>query len=444
MRPAELARRALEHRTGTGDLIAVVDRTAAAHLRWAAGAVTGAGAVDDTRVSVVAVHGPSVGALSHVGALDDDELRELVAGAQRIARRAPADPSAEPLLTGPAERDDAPQAPAEPPVAALRAVADELAGARRPSYGYAQQRVRTTHVASTAGLRRAHTSTSALLDLSVREPDGRAAAWAGAAGTDLATLGLRERHDALEHRLDSARRVVDLPAGRYELLLSPSCVADLMVRVYLAAGARDALDGNSVFAAPGGTRLGERLTELPITVRSDPAEPGLACRPFAVARFPGALGSVFDTGVPLAPTRWIDDGVLSALVQTRSSARACDAPLTPWIGNLVMDGGPGGRGLDEMVRGTRRALLVTSLWYLREVNPMTLTLTGVTRDGVYLVEDGEVSGAVRDFRLNESPVELLSRITEVGRPVPTLPREWTDVPTRVAMPAVRVPDVALS
>ncbi|GAA2534935.1 metallopeptidase TldD-related protein [Winogradskya humida] len=451
MTPAELAERALAQHTGTGDLIVVIDRTVAAHLRWAAGAVTAAGAVDDTRISVMAVHGRSVGALSHVGALDDEELHDLVAGAERIAHHAPADPSAEPLLTAQEEVDDAPADHPEPPTAAIRSIADELAesarlltATRRASFGYAQQRVRTTSVASTAGLRRAHVSTSALLDLSLREPDGGAGSWTGAAGPDLAGLGLRERQETLGHRLDSARRVVGLPPGRHELILAPSCVADLMVRLYLAAGAQDALDGNSVFAATDGTRLGERLSELPITVRSNPEEPGLLCRPFTVVRSPGSLGSVFDTGAPLAPTRWIDRGVLSALVQTRHSARVSRRPLTPWIGNLVMEAGPGGRNLDEMVRGSTRALLVTSLWYLREVNPMTLTLTGVTRDGVYLVEDGQVVGAVRDFRINESPVALMSRITEVGLTTPTLPREWTDVPTRVAMPAVRVPDVAVS
>ncbi|WP_067499022.1 metallopeptidase TldD-related protein, partial [Actinoplanes sp. TFC3] len=361
-------------------------------------------------------------------------------------------PGGEPLLPGAGgPAGDLAAVAMEPAGAALRSVAGELAdslqqltGPRRASYGFAQQRVRSTEVVSSAGLHRTHTSTSALLDLSVREPDGDAAAWTGAAGVDVAALGLRERHQALTDRLDSARRKVELPAGRYELLLAPSCVADLMVRFYLAAGAQDALDGISVFSSPGGTRLGERLTDLPITVRSDPAEPGLGCRPFTVVRSPGSLGSVFDTGVALAPTRWIDNGVLNALVQTRHSARICRAPLTPWIGNLVMDGARGAGSLEDMVRGTRRALLVTCLWYLREVNPAKLMLTGVTRDGVYLVEDGEVTGTVRDVRLNESPVELLSRITETGRTVPALPREWTDVPTRVAMPPVRVSDVAVS
>jgi predicted Zn-dependent protease len=97
-----------------------------------------------------------------------------------------------------------------------------------------------------------------------------------------------------------------------------------------------------------------------------------------------------------------------------------------------------------MVAATDRGLLLTTLWYIREVDPQTLLLTGLTRDGVFLVEGGEVTGAVNNFRFNESPVDLLARITEVGRTERTLPREWNDWFTRAAMPAVRVPDFNMS
>ena len=112
--------------------------------------------------------------------------------------------------------------------------------------------------------------------------------------------------------------------------------------------------------------------------------------------------------------------------------------MTPAIDNLILDA-PGADGsLAELVSRTSRGLLLTCLWYIREVDPQTLLLTGLTRDGVYLVENGEVTGAVNNFRFNESPVGMLNRITEVGGTVPTLPREWADYFTRAAMPPVRV------
>jgi predicted Zn-dependent protease len=218
-----------------------------------------------------------------------------------------------------------------------------------------------------------------------------------------------------------------------------------MLHVYLAAGAKEAIDGRTVFSRPGGgTLAGERLTGTRLTLRSSPHEAGLECAPFSVARASGGSASVFDNGLPLAPTNWISDGVLTALVQTRHSAQLTGLPVTPEIDNLVLEGPPGGRSLPDMVSGTERGLLLTSLWYLRDVDPSTLLLTGLTRDGVYLVEDGEIAGAAHNFRFNESPVRMLDRVIEIGRTERTLPREWGDYFTRMAMPTLRVNDVNMS
>jgi predicted Zn-dependent protease len=155
------------------------------------------------------------------------------------------------------------------------------------------------------------------------------------------------------------------------------------------------------------------------------------------------MSSVFDNGLPLGSTDWLRDGVLTSLVQTRASAAATGSPVTPYVHSLALDGG-GTASTDELVASTGRGLLLTCLWYIREVDPQTLLLTGLTRDGVYLVEDGEVVGAVNNFRWNESPVGLLGRITEVGRSVTTLPREWSDGFTWARMPTLRVPDFNMS
>ena len=153
---------------------------------------------------------------------------------------------------------------------------------------------------------------------------------------------------------------------------------------------------------------------------SDPAHPGLECEPFVLAASSSNLASVFDNGLPLASTDWIRDGELTALLQTRHSAAMTQQPVTPGIDNLVLavDGATG--SIDDLVAGTERGLLLTCLWYIREVDPQTLLLTGLTRDGVYLVEDGEITGVVNNFRFNESPVDLLNRFTQASATVPDL------------------------
>jgi predicted Zn-dependent protease len=153
---------------------------------------------------------------------------------------------------------------------------------------------------------------------------------------------------------------------------------------------------------------------------------------------------VFDNGLPLASTEWISGGRLAALTQTRHSARLSGLPVTPAIGNLILDVPGAGGSLAELTAGTRRGLLLTSLFYIRELDPQTLLLTGLTRDGVYLIENGEVTGAVNNFRFNESPVAALGRIAAAGASVPALSREWSEYFPRTAMPPLRIADFNMS
>jgi predicted Zn-dependent protease len=151
----------------------------------------------------------------------------------------------------------------------------------------------------------------------------------------------------------------------------------------------------------------------------------------------------FDGGAEIAPADWIFDGVLRDLVRNRGqAARTGLAPTIP-ADNLIMNGG-GAASLAEMIAATRRGLLLTTLWYIREVDPERLLLTGLTRDGVYLIEDGQIVGAVNNFRFNESPIGLLGRLTEIGASEKTLCREWNDYVNRTAMPPIRVPDFNMS
>ncbi|HLJ99840.1 MAG TPA: metallopeptidase TldD-related protein, partial [Streptosporangiaceae bacterium] len=276
-------------------------------------------------------------------------------------------------------------------------------------------------------------------ELNAKSPDLARSAWTGAATRDFTDVDVAALDAVLAERLGWAKRTVALPAGRYETLLPPSAVADLLIFLYWSAGAKETAEGRTVFSrAGGGTRVGERFCQLPVTLYSDPAAAGLECEPFVTAGASGDDRSVFDNGLPLRRTEWISDGTLAALPSSRYSAGLAGVPVTPAIGNLMCSAAGAAASLPEMIAGTSRGLLLTCLWYIREVDPQTLLLTGLTRDGVYLVENGEVTGAVNNFRFNESPVGMLGRLAEAGRTERTLPREWNDWFTRTAMPALRV------
>jgi len=451
--PQRIAETALAaaHARGT-EAVAIVDEISSAHLRWARNAFTTNGIAGDRRLTVVALGADgSPGVATASGALGVDAVHALVAAAdQARGQGVAAEPDPAPPVTA---GDDGGwhRPPASPVAGGLPTFAARLAASFRSAgdaghdlHGYAEQRTRTTYLASSAGLRRRHEESGALLDHTVRTADDTASTWTGTCARELSQLDLDAAYDGARHRLEWWGRRLALPSGEYEVLLSPSCVADLMLRLYKAADARAALDGRTAFTAPGGgTRVGERLTPVPLTLHSDPYEPGLECAPFTVARGTGTA-SVYDNGLPLARTGWITEGVLSSLVGSRHTARG-GTPATPEIGNLVLSAADGGgRTLADMVARTARGLLLTSLWYLREVDPSSLLLTGLTRDGVYLVEDGEIRGATNPFRFNASPLGVLARVRDVGRTEPTLPREHDENTPRTAMPALRVADFAMT
>ena len=282
-----------------------------------------------------------------------------------------------------------------------------------------------------------------------KSSDFSRSAWVGRGTRDYADIDIAGLDGELTQRLGWAGRSIELPPGRYETILPPTAVADLMFYLYVSAGAQDADDGRTVFSkAGGGTRIGERLATTPVTLRSNPAEPGLECEPFvtATASF-GGLMSVFDNGYPIRPTEWIEAGGLGELIRTRAWAAktgAQPAPITRTTCCWRRRGRHRRLAGDDLPDRARPAAHLPLVTRIREVDPRTLLLTGLTRDGVYRVEGGEVTGAVNNFRWNESPVDLLGRLGEVGRSRRCLPREWSDYFTRTAMPALRIPDFNMS
>jgi predicted Zn-dependent protease len=321
------------------------------------------------------------------------------------------------------------------------------AGHDRLLFGYAEHAVESHYLGSSTGMRLRHVQPTGRIDINGKSPDYSRSAWVGQGSPDFADVDVEALDRELSRRLTWADRSVELPAGRYETLLPPSAVGDLFLYLYAASsGARAADEGRTVFSKQGGgNRIGERLSTLPVTLRSDPRLPGLECAPFlATTQSEEGTVSVFDNGLTLGSTEWIRDGVLTELMRTRAYATKTDTQPRPYVDNLLVEVPGSTASTDEMVARTERGLLLTCVWYVRTVDPQTMLMTGLTRDGVYLVENGEVTGAVNNFRWNESPVDLLGRISEAGTTERCLAREFGDYFNRTAMPTLRVPDFNMS
>ncbi|HEY3941356.1 MAG TPA: metallopeptidase TldD-related protein [Acidimicrobiales bacterium] len=460
--PHEVVEAALDAAGGRGCVV-VVEESNEAEVRFANNSVTTNGLRRDRRVTVVSfaevAGGVSAGVARHGG---DVDVESLVAAARADALGSePADDAA-PLL-GPGDvvvpaggrgvqRFEDP--PGRSDLGVLDGVLSGLGaaferagrpGVDRVLAGFAEHGVSTVYLGTSTGVRLAHRQPTGALHLVARSRDGSRSAWAGRGTERFADVSVDELEEQLAGRLEVARNRIDVAAGRHQTVLPPEATADLMVALVEAMGGQDAEDGRTVFSRRGGgTRVGEVVARLPFDLRSDPAEAGLACTPFVVASASSAEQSVFDNGLPLARTNWVRAGRLERLRYHRAGAARSQVEPTPPIDNVTLEL-PGATGsTDDLVRGTERGLLVTCLWYIREVDPTTLLLTGLTRDGVYVVEDGRVVGVANNFRFNESPLDLLDRATEAGASVRALGREFGEWLNRAAMPPLRIPDFNMS
>lgn len=439
--------------TKSDQCVVIVKTSTSANLRWANNTLTTNGAMAGSAVTVIALvestHGVSCGTVSGA-ATSLDHVTTLVQAADTAALDAePADDAAP--LADPVVDDTWDDPPSGTDIAVFADLSPKLgeafarsAASNRILYGFVDHQVETVYVGSSTGVRRRHVQPMGYVSCTGKTNDLQQSAWFGQATRDFTDIDPLAIESTLATRLGWGARTIALPAGRYDTILPPAAVADLSIYALWVADARTAHEGQSVYGKPGGgTRIGERMTRPEVNIYSDPHHRNLECAPFVVAPNSGIASSVFDNALPLQRTDWVRDGVLDALIQTRHTAALTDQPTTPLVDNLIVD--TGGRGnVDDLIAATDRGLLLTCLWYIREVDPQSLLLTGLTRDGVYLVENGEVTGAVNNFRFNESPIDLLNRYTGSSATEASFSREWGDYFPWTSTPALRIPDFNMS
>ncbi|WP_244242293.1 TldD/PmbA family protein [Nocardioides seonyuensis] len=452
--PQELVEHALAAST-SDDCVVLVRDVTSANLRWANNTLTTNGVMTEMSVTVISFVGRATGVAtaSVSGAATTREGVSALVETADAAARAGTDAEDAAELVADSTSADWADAPETTDIHVYDSFAPALGDAferaqaeRRLLYGFVNHEVATTYLGSTRGLRLRHVQPTGHYGCTGKDLSLTRSAWAGGATRDFLDVDAHAVTDEVARRLAWAERKIDLPAGRYDTILPPSSVADLMIDAYWGAGARVAHEGESVYSKRGGgTRIGEQIARSGVNLFSDPGHAPIASAPFAVATASDNTESVFDNGLPLGRTDWIRDGRLEALVSTRHSAQMTGQQVAPYVDNLVLEVDGADATLEEMVASTERGLLLTCLWYIREVDPQSMLLTGLTRDGVYLVEDGEITGAVNNFRWNESPIDLLNRFTAAGRTVPSFSREWgDDYFSRTATPALRVPDFNMS
>jgi predicted Zn-dependent protease len=441
-------------RSTTDDCIVVVQDSTQANLRWASSTLTTNGVIAQRSVTVIAFVGLD-GSMASAGVtrtnVDESDIDAILSEATAAAKAAGAAEDFAPLARDVAFGNwSAPHNPTGPDV--FMSFAPELGEMMQRSkadaielFGYAEHTHQSIWVGSKGGMRLRHDSPVGRVEMTGKSHQRSRSTWDGIETHDFKNVSVAKIDANIRQRLEWQAKKIDLPAGRYDTILPSGSIADIYVYMMWVSGGRDAFEGQSVFSKKGGgTRVGEKLSNVGLQLFSTPTHPVLAGSPFISASTSSSLTSVFDNGQKQSQVDWIKDGVLQSLIQTRASAKITSLPYTPLGDNLIMSVDNGSGNLEDLVKKVDNGLLLTTLWYIRMVDPNSLLLTGLTRDGVYYVKNGEVQGATNNFRWNDSPVSALSRIAHAGATEWTQPREWAGDITSMSVPPMVIKDFNMS
>ncbi len=379
---------------------------AGGHVRFALGEPTTAGVSSGARLTVLSIAGRRAGEYT-TNQLDAASIEAAVRSSEALARLAPEDPELVPPLGPqaylPVEAWAEPTAAASPSLRAdlVAAFTREARSRRLTAAGLCESSAAFTALAGAAGLWAYHRETRAGLTGTIRTPAGDGSGWAGATSVRIEDLDAQQLGRVAASKAERSVGAKPLPPGRYTVILDPAAVADLLAFLLSFMDARRTAEGRTPFSRPGGaSALGEKIAAGVVTLRSDPAAAAAPSAPFDAE------------GSPVGRVTWMEGGLLRTLSTTRYWAGRTGATHVPPPTNFLMTGGT--TATESMIRATTRGLLVTRFWYIRVVDPQTLLLTGLTRDGLFLIEKGEVVSAARNLRFNESPLQVLARVDMLG------------------------------
>jgi predicted Zn-dependent protease len=382
------------------------------NIRYARNAVSTSGGISQTNLVVSSAFGKKLG-VATINELDAASLEKVVRRSEELAQLAPENPEFVSFL-GPQTYPDSitfvPVTAAITPKIRADAVAQSLQVAKEVnliSAGFLEDRNGFAAMMNSKGLFAYNTATSVNFSVTMRTLDGKGSGYATRGYNDVTKLDARAvTKIAADKGLKSATAQAIEP-GKYTVILEPAAAAVLLENILFGLDARQADEGRSFLSKPGGkTSLGEKLVDERVTMYSDPWHPELPTSPWA------------SDGRPHEKVSWIEKGVVKNLTYSRFWAQKKGVKAIPSPDAVIMNGGS--KTLDQLIKDTKKGILVTRLWYIRNVDPQTLLLTGLTRDGTFYIENGIIKFPVKNFRFNESPVIMLNNLEEIGRPERTV------------------------
>lgn len=386
------------------------------NIRYARNSVSTSGGTSSQSLVVNSAFGKKSG-IATINEFDDASLEKVVRRSEELAQLAPENPEFMPFLgpqnygpdsptfseatgsMGPKERADA----VEQSLKVAKENKLNAAGFLSNSAGYSA-------VMNSKGLFAYNTSTDVAFNITVRTDDGKGSGYATKGYNDFSQLNAKTTTDIAAKKALASVAAKAIEPGKYTVILEPTAVAVMLENLFFALDARQADEGRSFMSKPGGkTKLGEQLVDPRVNIYSDPWNKDLPT--------PNWNGD----GRPQEKISWIEKGVVKNMYTSRYWAQKTGIKPIPSPDGAIMEGGT--KSLEELIKGTEKGILVTRLWYIRPVDPQTLLLTGLTRDGTFYIENGEIKFPIKNFRFNESPVIMLNNLEEMGKTERTVSAE---------------------
>ncbi|TVP59106.1 MAG: TldD/PmbA family protein [Gemmatimonadales bacterium] len=402
------------------------------NTRFARNQMSTSGDILSNTLTVTSAFGQKV-ASSSANRFDDESLAEVVRRSEELARLVPDDPE----YLGELGPQDYPESDSfyestadltpDERARAVATVTEQALAEDLISAGFLPHRAGANCVATSEGLFVYGIDSRVGFSTTIRTPDGTGSGWAGSGANDWADLRVPELGAIAVQKAIQSREPRDVEPGRWTVIMEPTAAFNMVNLMVNQLAARPADEGRSFFSAPGGgNKIGQQFIDERVTIHSDPEDPRIHSNAFN------------GEGLPNRREVWIEDGVLRQLNYDRYWAQENGREPTGFPSGWYMAGG--NDTLEEMIASTERGLLVTRFWYIRSVDPRTLLFTGLTRDGTFLVENGQITHPVKNLRWNETPIFLLNNLEMIGQPV----RVGSGLGSSVWVPPMKVRDFAFT
>lgn len=379
------------------------------NIRYAINAVSTSGIVSDADLVVQVAFGKRVGTAT-INEFDDASLEKVVRRAEELAKLAPENPEFMPAIGKQAYKatptwfqktaDIKPEYRAEVAASSI----DPCKKAKLIAAGFFSDSNRFSAIANSNGNFGYQTSTNVDFTCTVRTEDGTGSGWVARNVADVSQFNADEEIKIAIKKAQDSKDAKALEPGKYTVILEPAASSGLISFMMFGFDARQADEGRSFLSKKGGgNKVGEKLYDERVTIYADPGDPASAVLPWD------------EEGLVRERTPIISKGKVEYMQYSRYWAKLKEKKAIGQPGNLIMVGGD--KSTMDLVKSTKKGILVTRTWYIRMVDPQTVLLTGLTRDGTFYVENGEIKYPIKNFRFNESPVIMLNNIEEIGKPV---------------------------